>query len=328
MDRLLRTAGRALSQGLGPLLDATVLLSFDRTGYRVHSWGFEPADLEVDLRGRVALVTGANGGIGRAVAQGLAERGATLALLCRDAGRGEQAADQIRASTGNPQVRAFTVDVSERKSLRDFASAFPEERVDILIHNAGVLPAERAETSEGLELGFATNVLGPFLLTALLREKLAKAAPSRVIWVSSGGMYARKLRIDDLQWQRRRYDGVAAYAETKRAEVILAEMWAERLAERGVKVHSMHPGWADTQGVRTSLPGFHRVMKSLLRTAEQGADTILWLACATPGERTSGLFWFDRAPRSTHWLRSTRESDAERQQLWELCAELAVEEME
>ena len=163
-----------------------------------------------------------------------------------------------------------------------------DEPVHVLVHNAGVLPRERRETEEGVELTFATNVLGPHLLTRLLRERLIASAPARVLFVSSGGMYTRRLDVDDLQSRRGTYDGRVAYARTKRAEVVLAERWAAELAGTGVVVHAMHPGWADTPGIKTSLPGFQRIMRPLLRTPEQGADTIVWLAAAeepAPGHR-------------------------------------------
>lgn len=323
MEVVRRPAARLASALLSPLVDATVLLSFDRTGYRVHSLGFREGDLDVDLGGKVCLVTGANAGIGLETARGLAERGARVWLLCRNAQRGEAAAAQLREEVGSREIRCGTLDVSERASVRAFAAHFPEDRVDALVHNAGVLLDHRDETSDGIERTFATNVLGPFLLTKLLLPRLERAAPARVVNVSSGGMYARRIRVDDLQWKKRRFDGAAAYAETKRAEVILTELWAERLAERGVDVHCMHPGWADTGGVRSSLPGFHRVMQRLLRAPAEGADTVLWLAASPAVRGESGRFWFDRSPRRTHWLPSTRESDRERQRLWRACERLA-----
>jgi len=129
----------------------------------------------------------------------------------------------------------------------------------VLVHNAGVLPRERRETEEGVELTFATNVLGPHLLTRLLRDRLVASAPARVLFVSSGGMYTRRLDVDDLQSRRGTYDGRVAYARSKRAEVVLAERWAAALAGTGVVVHAMHPGWADTPGIKSSLPAFQRM---------------------------------------------------------------------
>jgi hypothetical protein len=159
--------------------------------------------------------------------------------------------------------------------------------------------------------------VGPHLLTRLLRPALERAPAARVVWVSSGGMYTRRLRLDDVGWARRSpYDGVAAYAETKRAQVVLAELWAERLRRTNVAVNAMHPGWADTGGVATSLPRFHRLTRPLLRTPAEGADTIVWLAAAERAHDARGRFFFDREPRATHWLPGTRESEADRRALW------------
>ncbi len=152
-------------------------------------------------------------------------------------------------------------------------------------------------------------MLGPHLLTRLLRERLIASAPARVIFVSSGGMYTRRLEIDDLQSRKGTFDGRVAYARSKRAEVVLAERWAEELAGTGVVVHAMHPGWADTPGIQTSIPTFRRVMRPLLRSPEQGADTIVWLAAAPEPGTVTGRFWSDRHERSTHVpLARTRET--------------------
>jgi NAD(P)-dependent dehydrogenase (short-subunit alcohol dehydrogenase family) len=161
------------------------------------------------------------------------------------------------------------------------------------------------------------------LLTRLLRSALEAAGAARVVWVSSGGMYTQRLSTRDLNWEQREYDGATAYAQTKRAQVVLSELWADVLRDSGVRVNAMHPGWADTPGVRSSLPNFWRVMRSHLRTPAEGADTIVWLAAAQVAGESSGQFFLDRTPRSTHYLPWTRESDAARERLWTLCEQLA-----
>jgi len=321
---LVRFAGRALAA----VLDPSIVLSFDRTGYRVHSLDFRTDDLDVDMRGKVCLVTGANSGLGRATATALARRGAEVWLLCRSVSRARPVVDAIRRETGNAEVRLEVVDVGILDSVRAFAARFTRPVVDVLVHNAAVLPDLRSETPDGIELTLATNVVGPFLLTQLLLPRLAAASQGRVINVSSGGMYARRLTLDDPQFERPPFDGVTAYAWTKRAAVVLSELWAERLRGTRVTVNAMHPGWADTPSVRTSLPRFYRVMQPLLRGADEGADTIVWLAVCPRLACESGRFWFDRSPRATHYLPWTKERPADRVRLWELCCQLAGIDLE
>ena len=136
-------------------------------------------------------------------------------------------------------------------------------------------------------------------------------------------MYARGIDIADLQSEQGDFDGPAVYARAKRAQVILSELWAERLSGTGVVVHAMHPGWADTPGLRSSLPRFHALARPFLRTAEDGADTTLWLGAADGPARTTGSFWHDRAIRPTHRVPWTKESAEDRAQLWRTCVELS-----
>lgn len=302
---------------LDALLDASVVLSFDRTGFARHARAFDPADLDADLSDRVAVVTGANSGIGRATAWALASRGAELHLLCRSRARGIEARDTIRHSTRNPKVTLHVVDVSSLPALRTFCATLPVSRVDLLVNNAGVLPDSFELTADGLERTLATNLVGPFLLTELLLPRLAKSSDPRVVSVSSGGMYAHRLRVEALDPPRTGFDGVTAYARTKRALVVLNELWAVRHPE--ITFAAMHPGWAATPAVRASLPRFYALTRPILRTAKEGADTVIWLASARCVRGRSGLFWFDRAPRATHLLPGTRERESERAGLWDAC---------
>jgi NAD(P)-dependent dehydrogenase (short-subunit alcohol dehydrogenase family) len=313
--------GRAMSRIVDPL----IVPSFDRTGFRIHSLAFRAEDLDVDLSGRRCLVTGANSGIGYETALALADLGAEVVLLCRNAERGEEAAERVRQQTGNSRVSLETVDMSDLASVRAAAARLASAPVDVLVHNAGVLPDERIETREGLELTLATHVVGPFLLTRLLRASLEKSPEGRVIWVSSGGMYTRRLNLEDPNWTERDYDGVVAYAESKRAQVVLSELWAEELRGSPVVVNAMHPGWADTPAVKSSLPRFHRVTQNILRTPAEGADTVVWLAACPRARESTGRFFFDRQERRTHLLPFTRESEEDRRALWQLCERLSAE---
>ena len=303
---------------LDGLKDASLYLSFDRTGFERHAREFRAEDLALDLAGRVALVTGANSGIGRATAAALLERGAEVWLLCRDPGRGREAEAALQAAHPRGRARLAVLDVSDLGAVRAFADAAPA-RIDLLVHNAGVLPAARQLSRDGLELTLATHVAGPWTLTRRLEDRLRAAGSARVVWVASGGMYARRLSLRDLDWSARRWDGVAAYAQTKRMQVVLSGLLAERLRGTGVVSHAMHPGWADTPAVQTSLPRFWRFTRDRLRTPEQGADTVVWLCLAPLPGRTSGAFWFDRAPAPEHLLPWTREDPADRQELLRRC---------
>jgi len=318
---LARLAARAASAALDP----TIVLSFDRSGYARHAVGFDPRDLEVSLEGRTCLVTGANSGIGLATTLGLAERGASLWLLCRSRERGEAACREVRQSTGSRRVHLATLDVADFASIRAFAAGLRTPRVDVLVHNAGMLAGARDQTADGHELTLATHVLGPLLLTCLLRPRLAAAGDARVIFVASGGMYGTRLSVADAEWRQRSFDGVAAYAQAKRMQVVLAEELARRFAGDGIAVNAMHPGWAETPAVKSSLPRFYAVTRRILRSPAQGADTVLWLAASEAARGHSGRFWFDRQARRTHFMARTRESATDRAAFLALCSDALPE---
>lgn len=295
-----------LTRALDVLLDRTIAPGYSRLGYLARSatWSGAQADPAPGaLSGKVALVTGGSAGLGLATATGLARLGATVHLLVRDEVRGARVAATV------PGAHAVRLDVSDLADIRRAAPGLAALEPDVLIHNAGVLPAARTLTADGHELALATHVLGPFLLTALLGD-----AVGRTIVVSSGGMYAQRLRWDEPV----PYNGTTAYARTKRMQVVLAGLWAEH----GLDAHAVHPGWADTPGLTSSLPRFGSLLGPLLRTAEEGADTTVWLAAAPPDVAGTGRFWHDRRPRPEHYVPWTRESAADRADLWERCRRL------
>jgi NAD(P)-dependent dehydrogenase (short-subunit alcohol dehydrogenase family) len=306
-------------------LEASVVGSFSKIGFAARSaLGLLPP-LGERLDGRACWVTGASSGLGLTTALGLARLGAAVRLVVRDAGRGAEAKERIERETGAADVRVETCDISSLTSVRALAARIEErdDPVHVLVHNAGVLPPVRSETPEGIELTFATNVLGPFLLTELLLGRLRACAPARVLFVTSGGMYTQRLAVDDLQSAEGPFVGSTAYSRSKRAEMVLCEEWASRLRGSGIVVHAMHPGWSDSPGIRDALPGFSRVIGPILRTPAEGVDTLLWLASASEPAATSGQLWPDRRARPLHRLARTRESAVERRSLLEQCAALA-----
>jgi len=306
---------------LDTALDRAVIPGYTRVGYRLRqsSWANDPQPDA--LSGRTALVTGANRGIGKAIAAGLARLGATVLLTVRDRESGERAGKEIIEADPGADVRVEVCDVSDLAAVRAFAADLTSRvsTLDVLIHNAGVLPATRTETDEGHEVNLATHVLGPVLLTELLLPILATSSDPRVILMSSGGMYTQSLPTDDPEYQNGQYRGATAYARTKRIQVALTPILARRWAGQHIRVYSMHPGWADTPGVAAALPGFRMLTGPILRTPEEGADTAIWLAATQPAPPT-GRFFHDRRPRPEHYLPLTRYGDRDRQHLWRYCA--------
>ena len=310
-----------ISRAVDIALESTVGLSFSRIGHELRSRLDDWQDLEqLPGDGKRVLVTGANSGLGYAAARLLLSAGAQVRLLVRSTDKGENTLRRLSEDIGRDldDDASFDIaDLADLASVRAFADRQidRDERLDAVVHNAGALFAERDETVDGLERTYQIHVVAPFLLTSLLLPRLIEGAPSRVITVTSGGMYAEKLvtgRVDSPG----EYRGTVAYARAKRAQVVLTREWARRWGGRGVGFHVMHPGWALTPGVESSLPGFRRLTGPVLRTPEQGADTIVWLALTEPAP-DDGRLWHDRRPRLEHKVPWTRSDRDEADRLWD-----------
>ncbi|HRV59832.1 MAG: SDR family NAD(P)-dependent oxidoreductase [Solirubrobacterales bacterium] len=320
------TPGRlpAVSGLVDRAMDFTVLPGFSRIGYGLRRRMFEWQPPE--LSGRSVMVTGASSGLGEAAAIDLARCGAKVHMVCRNEERGERARARVNAEAATAGTDREPVlhlcDLSLVSSIREFASGFlaSETPLDVVINNAGVMPSEREQTEEGFELTFATNVIGPYLLTELLLPRLREGKDPRVIVMSSGGMYSSGFSLGDPQLDRRDYRPTGFYAHTKRAEVMMADAWQRREPPGGVTFCSMHPGWAVTPGMSAALPGFHRVTGPILRDAREGADTAVWLAGATADEAPGGLFYEDRRPRAKERIPGTAGSREDGDRLLELLA--------
>ncbi len=301
------------------VIDKTIiggLPGFTKWGFRKHRKRWNP--MVVSMEGKTVVITGATSGIGQAAATRLAHLGARVVMVARDGEKAEKTRKQITAATGNDNLGIYLADMGSGRNVISAAKELSrqEARIDILINNAGALFNERMHTEEGFEKTFATDLLGPFILTQGLIRKIAASAPARIVNVASGGMYTQKIKVNDLQYASEPFNGAKAYARAKRGLVILSEMWADRLKPLNIVVHSMHPGWVRTPGIEQALPGFYRSMERMLRTPEQGADTIVWLAAASEAAKTSGQFWLDRRPHPTHVFPHTRETEADRIALW------------
>ncbi len=307
------------------IADHTILpgmMMFSRFGYAVAK-RFWTKNTEI-LYGKRVVITGGTSGIGKAAAFELARKKAFLTIIARNREKALKVQREIIEQTGNPQVDFLVADLSLMADIKRVAKQVAEKKktIDILINNAGALFNDRMETKEGFEKTFATDLLGVFYLTQNLIPVVCQSGGARIINVSSGGMYTQKIDVNDLQNKTQPYAGATAYARAKRGIVILTTLWANRLKNKKIAVHAMHPGWVDTPGIESSLPGFHSFTRSILRTPQQGADTIVWLACANAPELCSGRFWLDRRPRETVVFPWTRGSQIENQALWNKLEEL------
>lgn len=307
-------------------LDLTVVGSFSRVGIavrrRLFRWTSPPPDA---LAGRTVLVTGPTSGLGRAAAEALAGLGARVILVSRDRGRLMAVRDSLVAVHAEDRFPIVVADMSSLASVRLAVARVldTESRLDVLVDNAGAIFPERTDGPDGIELTLATLVVGPFTLVSGLLPLLQGTAGSRVIAVSSGGMYSQALHLDDLQSDSEPFSGARAYARAKRAQVTLAREWARRLGSSAPTVNAMHPGWADTPGLAEALPGFHRLMGPLLRTPAEGIDTLVWLATAPEARGRGGGFFLDRRRRPFDRLPGTRLSAVDRRRLWDAVVELS-----
>ncbi|SIS03583.1 SDR family NAD(P)-dependent oxidoreductase [Williamsia sterculiae] len=299
-------------------LDLAVVPGYSAIGCAVRRrfWPADPAPFAdpVDI-----VITGGSSGLGAATAIGLARLGARVHLVGRSLDRLASSADNVRQQVADAEVAVHECDVSDLDSVTELVTALTTQltRVHALIHCAGVMPPERSESAQRHELALATHVLGPVALTQGLRPLLD--GHSRVIFVSSGGMYPVPLRFTDFEYVDGTYSGLTAYARTKRMQVVIAEQLAEAMSgPDDPTVCSMHPGWADTPGITDSIPGFGRVMGPILRTPAEGADTIVWLAASDAALATPGAFWHDRQVRPTHYPPWRKDDSAARDALWKL----------
>jgi dehydrogenase/reductase SDR family member 12 len=308
------------------LLELSIVGSFSRIGStvrrRLFDWTAPPAGV---LRGRTVLVTGPTSGLGRGMAGRLAGLGARVLLVGRDPVRLGSVRDELVAAHGPDCATAVVADMASLRSVSEAVDriAAREPRLDVVIDNAGAMFPERTSAPDGIEATLATMVVGPFALITGLLPLLRRTGHARVVAVTSGGMYAQRLDLDDLAWARRPWNGPRAYGQAKRAQVALVREWARRVPPNEIAFNAMHPGWAETPGLAASLPGFSRVMGPLLRTAGDGADSAIWLAADPAAAGQTGRLFLDRRARPFDRAPQTRLSGADRRRLWDVVVRLA-----
>jgi NAD(P)-dependent dehydrogenase (short-subunit alcohol dehydrogenase family) len=273
------------------------------------------------MKDKLVVVTGPTSGVGTEIAMQLAAAGAAIVLACRDVRKGEATAEAIRRRTGAKKLSVMHVDASSQGSIRDFAGRVKRTctRLDVLVNNAGVYLPRRQQSVDGIELTFATNVLGYHLLTRELLDLLKASAPARIINVAS--TFAFGVDLDDLQFERRRYIGARAYAQSKACNRLLTWTLGRRLAKSRVTANAMSPGLIITGLYRDTAHLYRLMLRGVgavyRRTPAQGADTAAWLASSPDAADVSGRFFEER--RET---RCRFRDPAVEERLWATCERL------
>ncbi len=281
------------------------------------------ATRDEDMRGKICLITGATSGIGWVTARELAARGATVALVARDADRGAETVAAITRETGNSQVSYFLADLSKQADVRRLAREFTERhaRLDVLINNAGAIFPQRRESADGMEMTFALNVLAPFLLTNLLLDTLKASAPSRIVNVASAAHIGARMPFDDLQ-QTHGYRALRTYGQSKLGLLLLTYELAKRLEGTGVTVNALHPGVVATNFGRGD-GGFVEFVMTLMKPftidSEKGARTSVYVAASPEIEGVNGRY-FDKC-KPVRSSAASYDPDAARR-LWDICEQL------
>lgn len=273
------------------------------------------------MKDKVVIITGANRGIGKETTKELAKHGARIYMACRSIKSAQDVRDEIVSETGNENIFVRELDLSSPRSIIKFVDSFnkDEDKLDILINNAGLWSEKKEISSLGVEMTFAVNVIGHQLLTKLLFNKLRHGAPSKIINVASH--FAGGLEIDDINFGKRKYSGTLAYKNTKQANRMLTREWARQLENCGISVYSMTPGFIPSTDLFRNQNFVGKILLKLFgliegRTIQQGADTIVWLASTDKITGNNGGFFRDRKEEKCKFLNPYEEK-----KLWDKCEE-------
>ncbi len=270
------------------------------------------------MHGKVCLITGANSGIGKETALGLARLGATVVLACRDKSKGEAAQAEIKAQSGNDAVDLLLVDLASHASIRQFAAEvlarYPQ--LHVLVNNAGISPHKRVLTVDGIESTLAVNHLAPFLLTHLLLDRLKASAPARVVTVASTA--AGAINFDDLQ-QEKKFSMLDAYGQSKMCNILFTRELAKRLEGTGVTANCLHPGVVNTGLARDFTPVFRLIARLFFTSPANGAQTSIYLASSPEVEGVSGSYYNKK--RVMEFPTAARDETSARR-LWQISEEL------
>ena len=275
----------------------------------------------MSMEGKICIITGANSGIGKATAIGLAMMNATIVMMCRSKERGEEVQKEIIELTGNKKVDLLLCDLSSQESIRKFVSEFKSkyQKLHILINNAGVMLSKRVISVDGFEMNFAVNYLASFLLTNLLLDVLKKSAPSRIINVSSAAHRMAKMNFDDLQSEKRKYRLMKIYGASKLALMLFSYELSRKLEGTSVTVNTLHPGVVNTNLGQDQSSFSQGFAKLFFKKPEKGAETSIYLASSQEVDGITGKYFAKKQQKQSS-EESYNEDYAKR--LWELSTDM------
>jgi len=273
------------------------------------------------MKGKICMITGANSGIGKATAIGLAKLNATVIMVCRNKDSGEKVREEIVNQTGNKNIDLLLCDLSSQEQIRNLVDEFKRkyQNLNVLINNAGVMLKKRVLSVDGIEMNFAVHLLAPFLLTNLLLDMLKKSAPSRIINVASAAHKRAKIDFDDLQSENKKYRLFTVYGVSKLAEVLFTYELSRKLEGIGVTANAIHPGVVNTNLGRDQSKFSQWFARKFFKSPEEGAETSIFLASSREVENITGKYYVNKQPKESSEESYNLENA---KKLWKICTEM------